>query len=157
MFSVKPYNPWKYSILSECAWKLRRFCPIRLREAQNRWYDWAFRVWERFSACSLTTVWLPISKSDDRHFAVYLINALVAQLDRVTDSDSVGRTFESCRAYQKCCEIVWFHSIFIWICLNFSFWSIAQPDRAFRKIAQISKLLCIIWLAAFLFLSNAWV
>ena len=27
--------------------------------------------------------------------------ALVAQLDRVTDSDSVGRTFESCRAYQK--------------------------------------------------------
>ena len=27
--------------------------------------------------------------------------ALVAQLDRVTDSDSVGRTFESCRAYQN--------------------------------------------------------
>ncbi len=27
--------------------------------------------------------------------------APVAQLDRVTDSDSVGRTFESCRAYQK--------------------------------------------------------
>ena len=31
--------------------------------------------------------------------------APVAQLDRVTDSDSVGRTFESCRAYQKVLEI----------------------------------------------------
>ena len=83
----KPYNPWKHSTLSGCTWRLRRFCPIRLREAQSRWYGWTFRVWERFFACSLTTAWLPISKSDDRHFAVYLINALVAQLDRVTDSD----------------------------------------------------------------------
>ena len=29
------------------------------------------------------------------------MNAPVAQLDRVTDSDSVGRWFESSRAYQK--------------------------------------------------------
>ncbi len=29
------------------------------------------------------------------------INAPVAQLDRVTDSDSVGHWFESSRAYQK--------------------------------------------------------
>ena len=35
-----------------------------------------------------------------------LFYALVAQLDRVTDSDSVGRTFESCRAYQKFREII---------------------------------------------------
>ena len=112
-FRWKLYNPWKHSILSGCAWKLRRFCPIRLREAQSRWYGWTFRAWGWFSACSLTTVWLPFSKSDDRRFAVYLINALVAQLDRVTDSDSVGRTFESCRAYQKYRKIIWFYGIFI--------------------------------------------
>ena len=29
------------------------------------------------------------------------INAPVAQLDRVSDSDSEGRRFESCRAYQN--------------------------------------------------------
>ena len=159
-----------------------------------------------------------------REFAIIVSTlkryAPVAQLDRVTDSDSVGRTFESCRAYHKNTHptgvgifIARYGSKFMprrgkscrayhrnphpqpgWAFLlpgtmrslspggrkrvectkndakSYDFTSflydnvlipyfccIAQPDRAFRKIAQISKLLCIIWLAAFLFLSNAWV
>ena len=115
-----------------------------------------------------------------REFAIIMSTlkryAPVAQLDRVTDSDSVGRTFESCRAYHKnthptgvgifiarygskfmprrgkSCRAFLYRNVQI-IC----FYCVAQPDRAFRKITQISKLLCIIWLAAFLFLSNAWV
>ena len=33
--------------------------------------------------------------------------APVAQLDRVSDSDSEGRKFESCRAYQKDVTLQW--------------------------------------------------
>lgn len=40
------------------------------------------------------------------------INAPVAQLDRVTDSDSVGHWFESSRAYQKTTENVKFSVVF---------------------------------------------
>ena len=42
-------------------------------------------------------------KADFASFAELFrpISVPVAQLDRVTDSDSVGRKFESCRAYQK--------------------------------------------------------
>ena len=102
------------------------------------------------------------------------------------NSDSVGRTFESCRAYHKnihptgvgifiarygskfmphrgkscrayqnavkSCDFTAFLYRIVQI---FYFYCVAQPDRAFQKIAQISKLLCMIWLAAFLFLSKA--
>ena len=47
--------------------------------------------------------------------------ALVAQLDRVTDSDSVGRTFESCRAYQKSVKSYDFADFFYEIILEFVF------------------------------------
>ena len=73
------------------------------------------------------------------------------------NSDSVGRTFESCRAYQNVVKAYDFTEFLYKIVQIICFYSVAQPDRAFREIAQISKLLCMIWLAAFLFLSNAWV
>ena len=73
------------------------------------------------------------------------------------NSDSVGRTFESCRAYQNAVKSYDFTAFLYRIVQIICFYCVAQPDRAFRKIAQISKLLCIIWLAAFLFLSKAWV
>ena len=77
--------------------------------------------------------------------------------DAPENSDSVGRTFESCRAYQNAVKSYDFTAFLYKIVLIICFYCVAQPDRAFRKIAQISKLLCIIWLATFLFLSNAWV
>ena len=73
------------------------------------------------------------------------------------NSDSVGRTFESCRAYQNVVKAYDFTAFLYKIVQIICFYSVAQLDRAFREIAQISKLLCMIWLAAFLFLSNAWV
>ena len=73
------------------------------------------------------------------------------------NSDSVGRTFESCRAYQNAVKSYDFTAFLYRIVQIICFYCVAQPDRAFRKIAQISKLLCMIWLAAFLFLSKAWV
>ena len=36
-----------------------------------------------------------------------LVFALVAQLDRATDFESVGRTFESCRAQRNVCCILY--------------------------------------------------
>ena len=33
---------------------------------------------------------------------IIVLTALVAQLDRVSDSDSEGRKFESCRVYHLC-------------------------------------------------------
>ena len=41
------------------------------------------------------------------------VHAPVAQLDRVTDYESVGRGFESLLAYQKHREIVWFPGVFL--------------------------------------------
>ena len=55
---------------------------LRLRERQRK------------NAWSLTTIWRLSPKPTTKY-------APVAQLDRVTDSDSVGRWFESSRAYQK--------------------------------------------------------
>ena len=75
------------------------------------------------------------SKSDDRRTAVYLIDALVAQLDRVTDSDSVGRTFESCRAYQNAVKSYDFTAFLYRIVQIICFYCVAQPDRAFWGIA----------------------
>ena len=73
------------------------------------------------------------------------------------NSDSVGRTFESYRAYQNAVKSYDFTAFLYRIVQIICFYSVAQPDSAFWGIAQISKLLCMIWLAAFLFLSNAWV
>ncbi len=50
------------------------------------------------------------------------VNAPVAQLDRVTDSDSVGHWFESSRAYQKSSPIVTIGELFYrFICCFYNF------------------------------------
>ena len=77
--------------------------------------------------------------------------------DAPENSDSVGRTFESCRAYQNAVKSNDFTAFLYRIVQIICFYCVAQPDKAFRQRAQISKLLCMIWLAAFLFLSKAWV
>ena len=72
-------------------------------------------------------------------------------------SKFIPRRGKSCRAYQNAVKSYDFTAFLYRIIQIICFYCVAQPDRAFRKIAQISKLLCMIWLAAFVFLSNAWV
>ena len=51
-----------------------------------------------FSAATARRMGLTIAHA---HSIISPVHALVAQLDRASDSDSEGRTFESCRAHQE--------------------------------------------------------
>ena len=42
-----------------------------------------------------------VAEQNNVRYKSHLIQAPVAQLDRVSDYESAGRTFESCRAHQK--------------------------------------------------------
>ncbi len=52
---------------------------------------WIWLSWVRIPSTTLASreIW---------DFIIRMCDALVAQLDRATDFESVGRTFESCRA-----------------------------------------------------------
>ena len=63
-----------------------RFCREKLRRGGD------------FSA--VQALWMGLT-IDGAHSIISPVHALVAQLDRASDSDSEGRTFESCRAHQE--------------------------------------------------------
>ena len=63
-----------------------RFCREKLRRGGD------------FSA--VQALWMGLT-IDGAHSIISPVHALVAQLDRASDSDSEGRTFESCRAHQS--------------------------------------------------------
>ena len=55
--------------------------------------------------------------------------------DAPENSDSVGRTFESCRAYQNAVKSYDFTAFLYRIVQIICFYCVAQPDRAFWGIA----------------------
>ena len=63
-----------------------RFCREKLRRGGD------------FSA--VQALWMGLT-IDGAHSIISPVHALVAQLDRASDSDSEGRTFESCRAHHE--------------------------------------------------------
>ena len=46
-----------------------------------------------------------VAEQNNVRYKSQLIQAPVAQLDRVSDYESAGRTFESCRAHQKTARV----------------------------------------------------